>query len=310
MAARSLQGKMFEACEADDVIALARWVGEGANILVPRNYKQLSIHVAAISDAVRCTRWLLDKGAPLDGRCSGLCTPLMWAVHADAHGAFDVLADRGANTKALDRGGRTALHLACNALKIDMIDKLIDLGLDANAIGGDVVTPMHSVCMFGNSNGDIARESKAFEAWQRLHAAGGRWTDVARRDSDNFFPVVSGTPLAWALTTGYTGLVFRALKAFEGSPGMPSLREVFPHPLHEAGRIGRGDIVVDLLEAGFDPFEKNAMDRTVIQVCETAAQNDMVSVMRAWTTRRSALMALDELDGTAVASKTRRGLNA
>lgn len=297
MAARSLQGKMFEACEADDVDALARLVGEGADVLLSRKYKQLSIHAAAISDATRCLDWLLDRGVPIDARDSGLWTPAMWAIDANALGAFDLLAERGANLQALNRGGRSILHLACNGLKIDMIAELLAKGLDPNKRGRKGVTPMHSVCMWGNDGGSMEREDGALEAWRRLLAAGGRWTDKGTRDEETHgtYGEVSGTPWDWAIHLKFHGLVFRALKEFEGLPDVPPLRDVFPHPLHEAGRIGRVDIVLPLLEAGFEPAEKNGMKRTALQVCETAGQVDCAAVMRAWTARRAAAMALDEL---------------
>lgn len=71
---------------------------------------------------------LLDRGSPVDVRSSEGVTPLMNAVESHASDRFSFLIEHGADVKACDRRGFSALHRAAERGHLEMARMLLDHG--------------------------------------------------------------------------------------------------------------------------------------------------------------------------------------
>ena len=70
-------------------------------------------------------------------------TPLMIAVHADAHGAAATLLEHGADLGARDNNGNTPLHKAARGNARQSAELLVSRGANVNATADDGATPLH-----------------------------------------------------------------------------------------------------------------------------------------------------------------------
>eukprot|EP00741_Cyanophora_paradoxa_P001167 tig00000459_g1125.t1 len=137
-------------------------------------YGCLALHHCAYSNArAEAARWLLARGADVDGRSASRRTPLHESVESgcgpsgpspararraarpepeperaarrtaqDAGGGAGA-AGGGADAAAADEGGKQPLHLACHGDAPELVGALLDAGADARAADADGATPLH-----------------------------------------------------------------------------------------------------------------------------------------------------------------------
>jgi hypothetical protein len=78
----------------------------------------------------RIVRWLLDRGADVDGRAEGEHTPLHWAAFAGYERVAGELVAAGADVDAVNHAGATALMLAAGPGHRGVVEVLLDAGAD------------------------------------------------------------------------------------------------------------------------------------------------------------------------------------
>ncbi len=104
------------------------------------------LHRAAAAGAVAQVHALLQRGADPErgskhpGSCSGL-TPLISAAAGGEVAIVRALLQAGARTQARDDAGYTALHLAAELGRADIVKELLLAGADPEPVIGDV-TPL------------------------------------------------------------------------------------------------------------------------------------------------------------------------
>lgn len=112
----------------NDIIPLL--IKAGAKINRLNRYGITPLHIAAINNNVGAILLLLDAGAFIDAQCMNLVeyqgdTPLHFAVLNNATEAVRILLNAGANTKIVNKNGKTAQQLIEKNLK--MIDLFISI---------------------------------------------------------------------------------------------------------------------------------------------------------------------------------------
>lgn len=123
---------------------------KGANLHAKDNWEGRPVHYAACSGNPPVVEYLLAKGADLEAQDKSGNTPLLKAaslgMRFGGKGALQVLQlllDKGANFKAVNHKGQTALHLATDHLNADLARFFLEHGLDPNQADNEGNTPLH-----------------------------------------------------------------------------------------------------------------------------------------------------------------------
>lgn len=137
----------------DDALA-ALDAGADAKLLpAPEDRDQRSpAMLAAVLPDTRLLRRLIAGGADLNRRHAGL-TPLLVATRDSLRGRPDAvmtLLANGADPRAADHEGRTALHFAALVAEPDVAALLIDAGADIDVLNRDGYSPLGVACASGN----------------------------------------------------------------------------------------------------------------------------------------------------------------
>ena len=122
-------------CDTDPD-ALARQLGDGADVDEPDRYGQTGLMLAAIRGNMPTVRWLVDHGANLDHRAKFGLTALMLAVVNGHQEVVRALVAAGADLTLQGSGapgfaGLTALDLA-RARGDDEMIAILDTGSSTN----------------------------------------------------------------------------------------------------------------------------------------------------------------------------------
>ena len=121
---------VLSACGLDD-LARVRECARETDVITFRGEAEMTpLHWAARSNALTCTRWLLDRGAGIEALTRAHNTPLHLAAERGAADAVWLLVGRGADMSAQDKKGRTPLHRATYNGHVDAAEALIVCGAD------------------------------------------------------------------------------------------------------------------------------------------------------------------------------------
>jgi hypothetical protein len=116
-----------------------------------RDQRSLAI-IAATAPDLRLLRELIQRGVDVNRAVAGL-TPLLAATRDSYSGrpeAVMTLVTNGADTRAADGEGNTALHLASLSREPGVAAILLDAGADAGAVNREGLTPLGVACAAGN----------------------------------------------------------------------------------------------------------------------------------------------------------------
>ncbi len=201
----------------------------------------LAISLAAIAgnlpvvDAVKANdpvalETLVKSGADVKASQPDGTTALHWAAYRDDEKAAEILIRAGADVKAANRYGVTPLSLACTNGNAAFIQRLLKAGADPNTSlpGGE------TALMTAARTGNVAAVKTLLAAGADIHAKEQRRGQTA---------------LIWAAADGHTGVVDALIAA--GADYRVRLDSGYT-PLLFAVREGRIGVVQALLKAGVD----------------------------------------------------------
>jgi len=182
---------------------------------------------------------LLDNGFPVGVKNGWGATPMIYAARSGNAEVIKFLASRGADIKAVN-GDFTLLHDAAFAPRTEAIEYLLDQGLNIEARGAELGTPLLLAVDVGNLPGALA---------------------LLRRGADiNAVDKNGVSAFRYAVMKGATELVAPALAK------KPDLSATEPRNgktvLHEAALRGYSTIVSDLLKVGADMNARDKKGRT------------------------------------------------
>jgi ankyrin repeat protein len=153
LAAEQTPGDRFAiAIEAANLAAVKALVEGGASPDTPIEYgenKTTPLHKAAREGRRDIVKYLLSKGAQVNGRDSDGKTPLVEAVTRGFDDVVDVLLAAGADAKAADSRGNTPFSMAAGGGHFDIAEVLLKRGADPNAAFTAGITPLmaaSSIC--------------------------------------------------------------------------------------------------------------------------------------------------------------------
>jgi ankyrin repeat protein len=144
--------KFVIAIEGANLAAVKALVEEGASPDTPVEYgehKTTPLHKAAWNGRRDIAKYLLSKGATVDGRDTDGQTPLLQAVTRGFDDVVDVLLAAGADAKAADSRGNTPFSAAMFGGHYDIAEVLLKAGADPNAAFTAGITPLmgaSSIC--------------------------------------------------------------------------------------------------------------------------------------------------------------------
>src|SRR5262245_24418354 len=149
------QGTPLEVATLNGYLDLAEWlVDHHANVNALDREDGTVLHRAVLDDQspeLKMLRFLLSKGANVNGRRKGVETPLHIAVFLGRLNVVDLLLAHGADVRARGNCGQTAMHLASFPQGFpEIINILLTHGADINARQNNRATPLHLAAMGHN----------------------------------------------------------------------------------------------------------------------------------------------------------------
>jgi ankyrin repeat protein len=117
----------------------------GANIDLQNNKRQTALHLALQHSHPNIIPLLLENGANVDAQDDDNSTPLHQAIsRADVElSRVQLLLDRCTKIDLRNNKGQTALHLASQHGRLNIMRLLLENGADVDAPDGDGSTPLH-----------------------------------------------------------------------------------------------------------------------------------------------------------------------
>ncbi|EAY03967.1 hypothetical protein TVAG_314970 [Trichomonas vaginalis G3] len=140
-------------------------VDAGADVNIPNRHGETPLHHAVISNKFDVVKVFIENGAQIDVKSSAGINPLQIAANLGYFDIFEYLIDNGADHNVIfEPSNDTLLHLTAHYFKysekllfpkynkkgsFNIAWKLIDLGLDVNAINNESKTPLLYASEFG-----------------------------------------------------------------------------------------------------------------------------------------------------------------
>lgn len=128
---------------------LAQLLKRGAKIDVKNKSQQTPLHVACYYDRADCGKLLIEAGADLQVVDNNANTPLL-AACLNSPDLVKQMLDKGADPLVRNRQGQTALHLACQANRFDIVDLVVDRFENVDLVDKQYRTPLLMAVYAGN----------------------------------------------------------------------------------------------------------------------------------------------------------------
>ncbi len=243
----SLEAELYAAARAGRVEHALQLIDAGADVHAPppqddRDQRSLAVLAAVLPD-LRLLRVLIAHGVDLNAAHAGM-TPLLAATRDSWHGRPDAvmtLLANGADPRAVDNDGNTALHHAARSSDPGVAALLRDAAAEIDALNDDGLSPLGVACAAGNWR--LAKF--LLERGGRPEPAGGQPALLAAAGTEE--DDAAGVQLL---------LKQKAKVDARDAQGRSAL--------HEAAYAGHVEIVEALLAAGADPAATDRLARTPV----------------------------------------------
>ena len=147
-----------------------------------------TLWTAVYSDWPELAVLLLDRGADTETVDSSGDTPLLVAALLGKVAALDVLAGRGANVRARNEDGLSALHLAAQGSRAEAVRFLLSLGLDPN----HGINKRREACLHIVDNWCVS-DTSAIECRETIRLLLRAGADIDAPNADGNTPVLLAT---------------------------------------------------------------------------------------------------------------------
>lgn len=240
-----LEGPLYTAARTGRVEYALELIEAGADVHAPpppdeRDQRSLAVLAAVLPD-LRLLRALIGRGIDLNASHAGM-TALLAATRDSWHGRPDAvmtLLANGADPRAVDGDGNTALHFAARSSDPGVAALLRDAAAEIDPLNADGLTPLGVACAAGNWR--LARF--LLERGAKPEPAGGPPVLLAAAGGED--DDTGGVLLL---------LKFKAKVDARDGDGRSAL--------YQAAHAGHRGIVETLLEAGADAAAVDAQGRT------------------------------------------------
>lgn len=245
---------LIRAAATGTVAELRELIAKGSNVRHANALGITALHFAA-SDPVRA-RILIEAGADVNAVSKQGRAPVHIAASAPGSLAtLQLLAAKGADLKATDKGGNDALLLAVGCNDEPMTRFLLDQGLTPNPDNPAGNTPLQAAA----SHGNIAITRLLLARKARPDAASIRGGEVKHGP----IQLRQLTPLMLAAAYGSPELLNLLLDA-GANINAKDCRGMTPLMLSVASETQRADVVKLLLKRGADPSVKSLAGETAL----------------------------------------------
>ncbi len=242
-----LEAELYSAARAGRVEQALQLIDAGADVHAPppadeRDQRSLAVLAAVLPD-LRLLRTLIAQGVDLKATHAGM-TPLLAATRDSWHGRPDAvmtLLANGADPRAVDFDGNTALHHAARSSDPGVAALLRDAAAEVDALNADGLSPLGIACAAGNWR--LAKF--LLERGAKPEPRGGQPALLAAAATEEDDP--AGVQLL---------LKQKAKVDARDTHGRSAL--------HEAAFAGHLEIVEALLAAGADPAATDRLARTPV----------------------------------------------
>lgn len=241
---------------------------EGAEVNAQGRDGKAPLHCAAMAGHLNMVRLLVEAGAVIDVGDAFRTTPLQWAVRKGYESVVQYLWPETSH-KLRDYKGRTALHLAVAAGKIEMVKTLLGQQprADTEAKDRNGQAPLHYAVERGQDNivellvkVEADKDIQDRQGETPLHYAAKKGQEVMANflikegASTEVRNIDKKTPLWLAARNGHEGIAKLLVKAGADFDVPDKFGQA---PLHEAVLINHEYIAKLLLEAGADKDQKD-----------------------------------------------------
>ncbi len=253
------------------VEAMRLLIQSGADVNA-RNGFDASPLIWAASNPAK-VRLLLDHGAEVNAKTRQSRTPLMVAAACDGCSEIvKLLLSKGADPKAVDVGGSTALDLAANAGDPESVRLLLDAGIPANSTSKSGFTPLLEAVWSCNLPSVRMLLAKGADPNAAITFAG----------QVKFGPIqlTQMTPMLNAPAYCSADIV-KALLDAGGDPNTRDVRGMTPLMLAVASETQDAAIVRLLVHAGAKVNDKNTAGETAMDWARKYGDPDVLSILKA-----------------------------
>ncbi|KLU85217.1 hypothetical protein MAPG_04247 [Magnaporthiopsis poae ATCC 64411] len=275
------------ACKAGKPAMVRKLLGERAEPSVRGKDGMTPLHCAVTNGHLDVVRQLIEAGAALDVPDASGATPFLWAVYLGHRDVAEYLW-QDANKKTRDYHGRTALHLAVIAGRVEMVQMLE--GTERKAKDRDGRTPLHLAAVSGHETVasllvEAGADKEAGDGWGHtpLHLASQNGHEAvadllvkagANKEVGNNWRL---TPLHLAAERGHEAIIRLLLKAGANKQRESTYRST---PLHLAAKNGHEAVAKLLLDAGAKKEAETILGVTPLHLAERGNHAAVIRLLK------------------------------
>uniref|UniRef100_A0A2K6SYF8 Ankyrin 3 n=1 Tax=Saimiri boliviensis boliviensis TaxID=39432 RepID=A0A2K6SYF8_SAIBB len=204
------------------------------------------LHMATQGDHLNCVQLLLQHNVPVDDVTNDYLTALHVAAHCGHYKVAKVLLDKKANPNAKALNGFTPLHIACKKNRIKVMELLLKHGASIQAVTESGLTPIHVAAFMGHVN---------IVSQLMHHGASPNTTNVS---------------------------LFNVLHHVIANPWNTVFIDYLVDdqtPLHISARLGKADIVQQLLQQGASPNAATTSGYTPLHLSAREGHEDVAAFL-------------------------------
>uniref|UniRef100_A0A8B9L4R7 Ankyrin 3 n=1 Tax=Astyanax mexicanus TaxID=7994 RepID=A0A8B9L4R7_ASTMX len=251
----------------------------GAPILSKTKNGLSPLHMATQGDHLNCVQLLLHHEVPVDDVTNDYLTALHVAAHCGHYKVAKVIVDKKANPNAKALNGFTPLHIACKKNRIKVMELLLKHGASIQAVTESGLTPIHVAAFMGHEN---------IVTQLMNHGASPNTTNVVRETALHMAARAGQTEVVKYLVQN-GAYVDAKSKVTESNLIMTLLEEQLEMaeiinnddqtPLHISSRLGKPEIIQQLLQHGACPDSTTTSGYTPLHLAAREGHKDVASIL-------------------------------